>query len=98
MCLWCCSHLVDTLPTGFAHCFLINVFPLFSNDLRKKINEAEFTYPLISLEDSSIDILQSFSQNLFYPYKVVHLPEFFVEMIKYSKFGEESSLQNFEEM
>lgn len=59
LCLWCCSHLVDTLPTGFAHCSLINVFPLFSSDLKKKkINEAEFSYPLVSLEDSSIDILQ----------------------------------------
>lgn len=56
-CVWCCSHLVDTLPTGFAHLLFSNkclYFPIIS----KKINEAEFSYPLVSLEDSSIDILQ----------------------------------------
>lgn len=62
---------------------------------KKKINEAKFSYPLISLEDSSIDILQCtifFLPEPLFPNKVVHLPEFFIEMIKYSKLGEESSL------
>lgn len=83
------------------YCPLTNVFPLFSNDLQEKINEAEFSYSRVSLEDSSIGILQCtifFLQEPLFPNKVVHLPEFFVEPIKYPKWGEESSLQNFEEM
>lgn len=66
---------------------LTNVFPLFSNHLQKN-NEAKFSYLSFQWRIPALTFYNapsSFSQNLFYPNKVVHLPEFFIGMIKYSK-------------